>query len=176
MLKVYGKSRCAKVAVPESRVPSPAKLRRDCLDCVIILGERHLGAILKSYLDYYHWSRTRLALGKDAPEPRLVQQSELGVWWNCLRLAVSIIDTAESGIATPSCSADHSLYASWLLPLRRFGRRTNRSAVPPRRSHQRTSFSRSSPKGHQAGEFHQREVLANHRHRVSSASSSIWTP
>ena len=53
-------------------------IRRDCLDCVIILGERHLRAILKSYLDYYHRSRTHLALGKDAPEPRMVQPPELG--------------------------------------------------------------------------------------------------
>ena len=45
---------------------------------MIILGERHLRAILKSYLDYYHQSRTHLALGKDAPEPRLVQPPELG--------------------------------------------------------------------------------------------------
>jgi hypothetical protein len=36
---------------------------------------------------------------------------------------------------------------------RRFGRRTNRSVVPPGRSHQRTSFSRSSPKGHQRENF-----------------------
>jgi transposase InsO family protein len=53
-------------------------IRRDCLDWVIILGERHLRAILKSYLDYYHRSRTHLALGKDAPEPRVVQPPELG--------------------------------------------------------------------------------------------------
>ena len=53
-------------------------IRRDCLDCVIILGERHLRAILKSYLHYYHRSRTHLALGKDAPEPRMVQPPELG--------------------------------------------------------------------------------------------------
>ena len=53
-------------------------IRRDCLDCVIILGERHLRAILKNYLDYYHRSRTHLALGKDAPEPRMVQPPELG--------------------------------------------------------------------------------------------------
>ncbi len=53
-------------------------VRRDCLDHVIILGERHLRVILKSYLDYYHRSRTHLALGKDAPEPRAVQPPELG--------------------------------------------------------------------------------------------------
>jgi len=42
------------------------------------LRASHLRAILKSYLDYYHRSRTHLALGKDAPEPRMVQPPELG--------------------------------------------------------------------------------------------------
>ena len=53
-------------------------IRRDCLDHVVVLGEGHLQKILKSYLDYYHRSRTHLALGKDAPEPRMVQAPELG--------------------------------------------------------------------------------------------------
>ena len=42
-------------------------LRRECLDHVIILNERHLQRILGSYLDYYHGSRTHLSLGKDTP-------------------------------------------------------------------------------------------------------------
>jgi len=42
-------------------------LRRDCLDHVIVLGEQHLRRILRNYLEYYHGSRTHLALGKDAP-------------------------------------------------------------------------------------------------------------
>jgi putative transposase len=33
-------------------------VRRECLDHVIVLGERHLGGILKSYFAYYHRSRT----------------------------------------------------------------------------------------------------------------------
>jgi hypothetical protein len=37
-----------------------------------------LDSLLKSYLDYYHRSLTLLALGKDAPEPRMVQPPELG--------------------------------------------------------------------------------------------------
>jgi transposase InsO family protein len=37
-------------------------IRRDCLDHVIILGERHLRTILKRYLEYYHRSRTHLVL------------------------------------------------------------------------------------------------------------------
>jgi len=45
-------------------------LRRDCLDHVIVVGEQHLRRILRKYLAYYHSSRTHLALGKDAPEPR----------------------------------------------------------------------------------------------------------
>jgi len=45
-------------------------LRRECLDHVIILGEQHLRRILRKYLEYYHSSRTHLALDKDAPEPR----------------------------------------------------------------------------------------------------------
>jgi putative transposase len=43
-------------------------VRRECLDHVIVLGEHHLYGILKSYLHYYHTSRTHLSLGKDAPE------------------------------------------------------------------------------------------------------------
>ena len=53
-------------------------IRRDCLDHVIVLGEAHLRRILKTYLKYYHRSRTHLALGKDAPAPRMVQPPELG--------------------------------------------------------------------------------------------------
>ena len=47
-------------------------IRRDCLDHVIVLEERHLRRILKSYLAYYHRSRTHLGLAKDTPEPRAV--------------------------------------------------------------------------------------------------------
>jgi len=45
-------------------------LRRECLDHVIVLGERHLRRILREYLEYYHSTRTHLALDKDAPELR----------------------------------------------------------------------------------------------------------
>jgi putative transposase len=53
-------------------------VRRECLDHVIVLGEGHLRKILKSYLEYYHRSRTHLGLGKDAPEPRAVELPKLG--------------------------------------------------------------------------------------------------
>jgi transposase InsO family protein len=48
-------------------------VRRECLDHVIVLNERHLRRILVSYLDYYHRSRTHLSLGKDTPEGRPVR-------------------------------------------------------------------------------------------------------
>jgi putative transposase len=49
-------------------------IRRDCLDHVIVLDERHLRRLLSSYVDYYHRSRTHLALDKDAPDGRPVQR------------------------------------------------------------------------------------------------------
>ena len=45
-------------------------LRREGLDHVIVVNENHLRRILKSYCQYYHRTRTHLALSKDAPEPR----------------------------------------------------------------------------------------------------------
>jgi transposase InsO family protein len=53
-------------------------IRRECLDHVIILDERHLRRILGSYLDYYHGSRTHLSLGKDTPDGRPVQPAGSG--------------------------------------------------------------------------------------------------
>ncbi len=52
--------------------------RRECLDHTIILSERHLRRVVRRYADYYNGVRTHLALGKDAPEPRLVQFPDNG--------------------------------------------------------------------------------------------------
>jgi len=53
-------------------------IRRECLDHVIVMGEKHLRRVLKEYLAYYHESRTHLGLDKDAPEPRPVQPPHEG--------------------------------------------------------------------------------------------------
>jgi transposase InsO family protein len=50
-------------------------LRRDCLDHVLIFGERHLLCILSLYSSYYNQTRTHLGLGKDTPLGRPVQRS-----------------------------------------------------------------------------------------------------
>lgn len=53
-------------------------IRRECLDHVIVFDGRSLRRTLACYFDYYHRSRTHLALGKDAPEPRPSQRPEIG--------------------------------------------------------------------------------------------------
>jgi transposase InsO family protein len=53
-------------------------IRRECLDHVIALGERHLRRVLKEYLAYYHESRTHLGLDKDAPVSRPIQSPDVG--------------------------------------------------------------------------------------------------
>jgi transposase InsO family protein len=49
-------------------------IRRECVDHVIALGERHLRRILKSYADYYNSARTHRSLNMDAPVTRPVQK------------------------------------------------------------------------------------------------------
>jgi transposase InsO family protein len=48
-------------------------IRRECLDHVVVFGERHLRHILLLYMTYYNSARTHLSLNKDAPIPRGVQ-------------------------------------------------------------------------------------------------------
>jgi hypothetical protein len=53
-------------------------IRRECLDHVIVLNEASLYLQVKSFLAYYHESRTHLSLAKDTPEPRPVHAAALG--------------------------------------------------------------------------------------------------
>ncbi len=48
-------------------------IRRECVDHVVVFGERHLRHLLLSYTEYYNGARTHLSLNKDAPVPRAVQ-------------------------------------------------------------------------------------------------------
>ena len=82
--RVKGMSIEQVVAAAQSPWQSPfvgrliGSIRRECLNHVIVLGERHLRKVLKSYFDYYHRSRTHLSLAKDAPEFRAVHLPRLG--------------------------------------------------------------------------------------------------
>jgi putative transposase len=51
-------------------------IRRECLDHIIVWNERSLRRTLQSYFAYYERSRTHLALAKDTPEHRSVEQPE----------------------------------------------------------------------------------------------------
>jgi putative transposase len=53
-------------------------IRRECLDHVIAFHENSLRRTLNSYFDYYHRSRTHLSLGRDSPEPRVIQPADMG--------------------------------------------------------------------------------------------------
>ena len=47
-------------------------VRRDLLNHVIVLNQRHLRRLMKSYTRYYHGDRTHLGLRKDTPDGRAV--------------------------------------------------------------------------------------------------------
>ena len=48
-------------------------IRRDCLDHVVVFGERHLRHLLLSYANYYNQTRTHLSLNKDSPVTRPIE-------------------------------------------------------------------------------------------------------
>ena len=60
-------------------------LRRECLDHMIILNEKHLCSVLNKYVDYYNNDRTHMSLAKDSPigrpiktEGKITRKSVLG--------------------------------------------------------------------------------------------------
>jgi len=53
-------------------------IRRECLDHVVVIGERHRREILSKCVDYYKRTRTHLSLTKDAPEHRTMQRPSQG--------------------------------------------------------------------------------------------------
>ena len=71
-------------------------VRRDLLDHVIILNERHLRRLLRDYVRYYHEDRTHLGLGKDTP---------------CGRVTASTVPSASKIISLPRLGGLHHRYA-----------------------------------------------------------------
>ena len=53
-------------------------IRRECLDHVLVLSERHLRRILTHYSAYYHRARTHLSLDKDTPDGRPAEPPRVG--------------------------------------------------------------------------------------------------
>src|SRR5580658_5489685 len=54
--------------------------RRDLLDHVIVLNERHLKRMMNEYVRYYHDDRTHLALSKETPGDRVVKKNPGAGW------------------------------------------------------------------------------------------------
>jgi transposase InsO family protein len=50
-------------------------IRRECLDHILVFGERHLRHVLRTYAGYYNRTRTHLSLDKDAPASRAIEPS-----------------------------------------------------------------------------------------------------
>lgn len=53
-------------------------VRRECLNHVIVIGERHLKRILHKFSEYYNNSRTHMSLDGNAPLPRKAEPPEQG--------------------------------------------------------------------------------------------------
>ena len=69
---------------PTSPRPSDAErligsIRRECVDHIVVLGERHLRHVLLSYMKYYNEIRTHLSLEKDAPVVSVVNSIQLAI-------------------------------------------------------------------------------------------------
>jgi hypothetical protein len=57
-------------------------IRRECIDHVVVFGERH--HVLLSYMSYYNGTRTHLSLDKDAPisrPPRQLDAFSVARFW-----------------------------------------------------------------------------------------------
>ena len=68
-----GRLQCGRHGRTDVLNGSSDPIRRDCLDHVVVFGERHLRHLLYAYQKYYNEARTHLSLEKDAPIPRAVQ-------------------------------------------------------------------------------------------------------
>ena len=53
-------------------------IRRECLNHLIVLNERHLARILRPYFAYYHEDRAHLLLDCNSPVPRDIELPERG--------------------------------------------------------------------------------------------------
>jgi hypothetical protein len=78
-------------------------IRRECLDHIVILNERHLRRILSSYINYYQRSRTHLSLDKDCPYSRPIQHRRCGRVVATTQVAACITATSASPPDSDRC-------------------------------------------------------------------------
>jgi len=70
-------------------------IRRECVDHVVVLGERHLRHLLLSYMKYYNETHRHLSLNKDAPISRAVEAvgafSVYRAWADCIITTAGLV-------------------------------------------------------------------------------------
>ena len=94
-------------------------VRRDLLDHVIVLNQRHLRRLMRDYIRYYHEDRTHLGLGKDTPDGRVAASA--------FPIANKVVSLPRlGGLHPPLCSRglDISSCAAGLFAVRNGGRCT----------------------------------------------------
>ena len=79
-------------------------IRQECLDHVVVFGERHLRHVLLSYMHYYNSARTHLSLNNDAPLPRAVpgcraHSPDTNSRWITPSLCSDLISDKDTGVA-----------------------------------------------------------------------------
>ncbi len=62
----------------KSNSPPQGTLRRELLDHVIVLGERHLLRLVRDYVAYYNADLPHLSLDADSPSGRAIELRDLG--------------------------------------------------------------------------------------------------
>ena len=77
-MQASGQTRGGVIGVAERWIGS---CRRDLLDHVIVMNERHLKRLMTEYVCYYHQDRTHLGLAKDTPagRPTAVRSTPVGL-------------------------------------------------------------------------------------------------
>jgi hypothetical protein len=68
----------ARASTPKTRATTIDSIRRELLDHVVVLNERHLRRLLTDYVAYYHDDRTHLGLDKATPASRSVDPCPAG--------------------------------------------------------------------------------------------------
>ena len=68
--------------------------RRECLDRLLILGQRHLEAILREYVDHYNAHRPRAAPWASVAHSH---RNGLPSWWSTSTATTSFVPTDSAG-------------------------------------------------------------------------------
>src|SRR3989454_9647235 len=71
-------------------------IRRECLDHVVVIGERHLREILSKYVDYYNGTRTHFRCLKIHPNLAACSCRARAGWGRC-RASVDCITSTCDG-------------------------------------------------------------------------------